>query len=330
MIKRLLICLIVVIFSINFVEADTKITEKISSEVTEYELTNKIKSVKYDIIFNGERINETITVDEYSANVGDFVSLREFVEAMGGTIVWNPNPKTRELGYFEIFGIRYKYTSHYPFDDIPDIETAFAITLYRVDDDKDVMMLMSSVVESMYTKFTDGRIYIRFTSIRRLLPRMGYLFNLDKNNRTFNIKSYDFEKEKNTVLDKFPIEKFGENIYGKKYIDIYYDTVIYSQMDLFLKQVEDTEAMENRYFNYIDKDFKHLYVVKDNIYDFYKGMLEAVNLTYFDSEVKVDYDKELDAYIIYNKDFRNTDELDFSYKILVIRKYDNMILYKKP
>lgn len=330
MIKRLLLCLIVIIFNFNFVAADTKITEKVSTETTESELYNKIRSVKYDITMNGENTNKTISVDEYSPNVGDFVSLREFVEVMGGTIEWAPDPETRVLGYFEIFGTKYKYTSHYPFDDIPDMETAFAITLYRVDDDKDVMISMSSAVESMYTKFINGRIYIRFTSIRRLLPRMGYLFNLDKNNRTFNLKTYDFDKEKNLVLTKFPVEKFGESIYGKTYAGISEFSGEYGEMDLFLKQADDTEFMEYRYSNYIDSDFKRLYVVNDNEYDFYKGMLEAQNLTYFDTEVKVDYDNELDAYIVYNKDFRNVDELDFSYKILVIRKYDNMILYKKP
>lgn len=66
--------------------------------------------------------------------------------------------------------------------------------------------------------------------------------------------------------------------------------------------------------------------VQDNE-DFYKNLFQA-NYRKFIDNIYIEYDNDLDSYIIYNKNFKNVDEIDNTYKIMVIRKFDNMILYK--
>lgn len=325
----ILLCFILIILTSSSILADTNIKEKTSIDSNIGENDNLLNSVKYNLMVNGENTGRTITINEYSSKVGDFVSLREFVEVMGGNIKWKPDSETRQLGDFEFLGTKYKYFSHYSFDEIPDIENSFAINLFMTIEDKDVNILMSNWVESMYTKFTNNTIYIRLKDIRRLLPRMGYLFNVDRESQCFNIKSYDFEKEKKFILEEFPIEKFGKGIYGNEYSGITMDSDTYWLSDLFLKQAEESENLEAKYYDYIDTDFKSMYTLKNNINEFYKGMLEAATLTYYSDEIKINYNKNLDAYIVCNKDYKNVDILDTTYKILVVRKYDNMILYLK-
>ena len=58
------------------------------------------------------------------------------------------------------------YKSHYSLDEIPDIKSQFAIDIYKLDGDKKILVPMSNGVESMYTKFINGKIYMRFSSLR--------------------------------------------------------------------------------------------------------------------------------------------------------------------
>ena len=327
-VKILLSGVMVSLMTIN-VFADTKITEKLPKvlldEVDYYEHTTDT----YSIVINGEDTGKTINVREYDARVGDFVSLREFVEVLGGSITWEPNEETKYLGKFEFLNKEYKYYSHYPFDDTKDMENAFALDLFMIMEDKDVNILMNGMVESVYTKCVDGKIYIRIKSLRRLLPRMGYLFNLDKENLCFNIKAYDFESEKKLVNEKFPVDKFGNGLYGRNYNGIVLDGKTYWLSDLFCEQSSQNESLEQKYFDYINNDFTVGYIIKEEDKNtFYRGVFEALTLTKFD-DVYIDYDEELDAYIIYNKNFYDVESLDKTYKILAIRKFDNMVLYSK-
>lgn len=50
----------------------------------------------------------------------------------------------------------------------------------------------------------------------------------------------------------------------------------------------------------------------------YKGMLEVSTLIHYYNELKINYNKNLDAYIVYNKDYKNVDSLDTTYKVVLI------------
>ncbi len=82
----ILLCFILIILTSSSILADTTIKEKTSIDSNIGENDNLLNSVKYNLMVNGENTGRTITINEYSSKVGDFVSLREFVEVMGGNI----------------------------------------------------------------------------------------------------------------------------------------------------------------------------------------------------------------------------------------------------
>lgn len=312
---------------LNCFGAEISMTNKISSASTETEINQELMQIECDIKIDDNDTGKNIIIHRYSSKVGDFVSLREMVESLGGNIIWEPDYETKTLGYINFLGSNYIYKSHYSLDEIPDIKSQFAIDIYKLDGDKKILVPMSNGVESMYTKFIDGKIYMRFSSLRYLMPRSGYIFNVDEKNSSFNIKNYNFNSEKDLLLTKFPVSKFGKSLYGNTDTDYYpiFGKNMYYCGDVFAQQVSDTENMEKNYFNYIDTNFRRCYV-QDNE-DFYKNLFQA-NYRKFIDNIYIEYDNDLDSYIIYNKNFNDVDEIDNTYKIMVIRKFDNMILYK--
>ena len=203
-------------------------------------------------------------------------------------------------------------------------------------DNKDVQMHMSALASTMYLKLVDNRLYINVNDIRELLPRMGYLFNIDKENKVINIKKYDFEKEKRLMLEKFPYEKYGDSFYNKEYdkykmINQGYKSGEYSCEDMFYEQMRDTEDMEMRCFEYIDCKINFGYVINNNVEEFYKKMFYS---RFFSSyrkgdNVYIKYDPDLEAYILTNKDLNINDDINQDWEILVLRKFDNVVLYTK-
>ena len=326
---NIILIVFIIIMSLNCVYADTPINlgEKLSSVYTIDERKSVIGKTEYNITLNGKDIVKTINVNEYVPCEGDYISLREFVEALGGKIEWDPCFETNYLGYFEILGTKYEYRSFWPMGSEFDNELAFNIILSTDMQGENVVISMNGWTEALYAKFVDNTIYIPITSLRRLLPRMGYLFNIDKEERTFNIKAYDFEKEKELMLEKFPVEIFGKSMYGKEYVGVFQDSGEYYCDDFFDYQATATESYENRYYDYLDDSYRSMYALNNNAEEVLKNMLQAAYFTLIDDKIKVNYDEELEAYIVYNKDYFNVEKLDNTYKIIVIRKYDNMVLY---
>ena len=81
-----------------------------------------------------------------------------------------------------------------------------------------------------------------------------------------------------------------------------------------------------KYFDYIDPDFNYN-VPADGDIEFYKNMLKAYYVDDFEgADIKVRYDKDLDAYIIYNKEYEYAEKIDNSYAMIVIRRIDNALL----
>lgn len=336
MIKRVIYILCIILTFISCVNAfaeERKMVYRVGMEaVTDSEYNNIIGRKNYSLTLNGEANGKSITVLEYASKVGDFISLREFVEAIGGKIEWNPNKDTDELGYFELFGRRFKYTAVH-WEDFKNSENSFRIYLSMFEDNEEVMLSMNPWSEELFTKVENNKIYIGVNSLNYILPRIGYIFNINKNAQTFNIKSYDFEKEKKYMLEMFPIEKVHRNDYAAEYNDYIgpsknSDAMRYC-FDIFHEQIGVNVNIKKYYRLFIDDDYKDGYFTDDE--NFYKGMLQASYGEYIDEEIYIDYDEELESYIVYNEafkidsgNFKNTAE----YKIIVIRKFDSMILFR--
>lgn len=348
MIKKI-ICTMLAVFALCSVAyGDYNFRDyKLKDAVVTLEDQHKIlESDVYKVNLDGKELDKTVLVNEYKPYVSGHLALRDFVEALGGTVTWNPNysewgddEKNWKLGSFELFGWKYDFTSSNNYlleGGFKDFEYALQVELYTKMDNKDVQMQMSTLASTMYLKLVDNRLYINVNDIRELLPRMGYLFNIDKENKVINIKKYDFEKEKQLMIEKFPYEKYGDSFYNKEYgkyemIDQGYKAGDYSCEDMFYAQMRDTENMEMKCFNYIDCKINFGYVVNNDVDEFYKKMFYSEFFSSYRNgeNVYIKYDPDLDAYILTNKDLDINDKLNQDFKILVLRKFDNVILYAK-
>lgn len=296
---------------------------------TEEERKKIILSDNYKVIINNIDIGKSIEVNEYNPSEGTFISLREFVQILDGNIEWRPDYDTNYLGSFQVSYYKYNFYSQFKLNSYEDKELYFPITITLEETDKDIIIPMNPWSESVNAKYVNDKIYIPITSVRAILPRMGCLFNINKNNKLISIKDYDFEQEKDLLLKKYPPEKFDGGMYDNKYEDIVLDTTgLYYFQDFFTYQNNTTLNIENNYFDYIDCNYQRCYEIDKNDSVFLKNILQAAYMMWINEEIITNYDKELDAYVIYNKDFQNIEKLDDSYKILIVRKYDNMILYK--
>ncbi len=296
------------------------------------EIENELSILNYSLNLNGNTVSDNILVRRYSPYVGDYVSLRQVITALGGNIEWKPNRETRELATFEIFNEKYvlKLADCIGWiDNIPEIYIySFPIDLYMIMDGKEIPLTMGGMSSSMFTKFIDNTNYVSLCDLRKLLPRMGYLINADDKNFSINVKSYDFNKEKEIFLNTFPAEKFGKSWYSQEYDRYIYEKNLnfYLCADFYFNQYNCTEAVEDSYKVYIDNNYRQMYSYGNE--KAYKDLLQAAYYTYTDDELKVKYNKDLDAYIVYNKEYDNVSKLDDTYKILVVRRYDNMIMFQ--
>ena len=98
---------------------------------------------------------------------------------------------------------------------------------------------------------------------------------------------------------------------------------------MFYEQMRDTEAMEMYCFNYIDCKINFGYVVNNNIEEFYKKMFFSRFSSRNGDNVYIKYDPDLEAYILTNKDLDINDDINQDWEILVLRKFDNVVLYTK-
>lgn len=324
----IVILILSVIFNVSIVLASSR---GIDIDKVEHQLG----TVKYDIKIDGVNSNKSINVREFDPEVGDYVSLRAFVEALGGSIEWEPNDLNKDLGKFELLG--YKYTMELDsclssIHEIPNkyYEYYLPINLYTEVDGKKIVFNMNNWINAISVRFENDTIYINITSLRRLLPKMGYLINFNKDDKSVNLKTYNFDDEKRIVLEKFPIEKFDLSYYSdsyEEYIEDTRDPNIYYCYDIFSKQARSTEDIESRYLKNVAPTYKSMYYCDNPDENFYKELFKGLLTDSENIELSVKYDEDIDAYIIFNKPYDDVSVLDETYKIMAVRKYDNMIMY---
>lgn len=355
-----LLAKVLFIYSIIFIvssvyAAEGKVTNKLSAPKFTFEDgRNELSCIRYDVTIEGEKIGKTINIHQYIPSVGEYIELREFVEALGGTITWEkPNSESYDLGYFELLGSKYKYKSHFSQVELGYLEDDtkindyaainYPINIYMCNNDNDsyIHIPMGNQVENINGKFVNNHIYIQMDKLRGVLSRVGYLYNIDDETKTFNVKKYDFNVEKELMLKKFPKEKFGNGLYGQMNGEefeniVYYPTIDEetgkykeeaSFSDYFVNQNNWTNLMESNYIQYFDIYYQKLHTVHNDIEKYYKNLLQSTYLYYYDNII-LSYDSDLDAYIVSNKDFSGVEKIDETYAILVVRKFDNMILYR--
>lgn len=356
--KKILSIMLIVFASILSISSvygkEGEIKDKLPiSKVSWEDEINELNQIKCNVVIDGKSTGKTVTIHQYLPAIGDYIELRELVEALGGTITWNnPDLFRRNLGEFEIFGSKFKYESYFSKYTLIDLASGsnvsdyasanYPINLFMYDniEDKYVHIPMSLSSETVCGKLVNNHIYISMDKPRRALPRIGYLCNVDDSSNIFNIKRYDYNAERNLMLKKFPKEKFGMGLYSKDknedYI-VYYDSVDkYTSKyikepyydDFFIKQNTTTELIELNYTQYFNTNYRSLYIQHNNTDKYYRDLFQAAYMNYYDNIV-LTYDNDLNAYIISNKEFNDIDKLDKSCALLVVREFDNMVLYMK-
>jgi hypothetical protein len=331
--KIIAVILLIAVNTTVVFAGNQKFKSPVNQTITSYDRAHIENEVVYNVIINGERINKTVKVNEYSAKSFDCMSMRDFVESVGGSFEWHKENISDEwdveLGGFKIFNTEFKIKGR-GISNLPHNE-GYPINIYQYIDGKEVCLNLGIYTESANAKLINNELYISLKDIRGILPRLGYIYNLDKDSKTLNIKSYDFETEKSFMLKKFPSRKFESNKYSdinkpKDYEELSLTGDLYCY-DLFEDEALLTRFVEINYNKLIDNEFKPIYSVGENQEQYYKNLFQAAYSTYMD-DINVDYDTDLDAYIIYNHDYKNSNWINNSYKILVVRKFDNMILFQ--
>ena len=345
-----LIGMALVIFT-SSVYGSTPIESSKSKNQKVYSRDERIKLIssdEFDITIDGQATNKKITINKYIPSVGSYVSLRELVNALGGTIEWDPyfNDKTENesdgtlerqpyyttkyLGKFSLLGTEYKYYTYFKWGSYEDKETYLPIVITTQYEGKECILPMNAMVETLATKLVDNKIYIPIDALRkRILPRMGYLCNINEEELTFNIKKYDFEKEKALMLNKFPIDQYPYNKYAKEYDNIITDTdgITYFINDIFDELDSKTSSVESKCLKYIDEAYRPDYDIfgSERVL---KNYLQAVYLQWIDEEINIEYDNDLEAYIV-SSTVNKEDTNEVRECEIVVRKYDNMVLLVK-
>lgn len=312
---------------------------------------NELDCITYNLVMNGTPTRKIINIHQYVDN-DEYVDLREFVESLGGRMTKEMYSFSGyNIGYFELLGSRYKYVSHFSKNTLKDLETDskvknyaainYPINFFKYDKNcHNYIHIPTNISENMRGKLVNNRIYVQMDRMIYILYRIGYLYNFDDETKTFNVKKYDFNAEKELMYKKFPVGKFGYGLYkeanGKDFENIVYhpsvdiETGKYMEEpffnDVFDNMINNGKYMETNYIKYFDANYQSMHVVHKDADTFYKNLLEATYGYYYDDAI-VKYDNDLDAYIVSNKDFSGVDELDKTYRILVVRKFDNMPLY---
>lgn len=298
---------------------------------------------EYRIEINGNYVGKTMKVYEYDS--GSYISLRELVEGMGGRMEWTPFPAKEPyyLGSFTVFGTKFKYFSNMSFDSYDDKERYLLYDIYMSYNGKDIEIPMGNWTKSISGKYVNNNVLVGIQFVNAIFPRVGYIGGFCKETGTFRVKKYDYTNESKLIKAKFPNTKFLEmhNIYTEKYkgyvkltqreiddshVSRLAKNSVYRCEDIYEAMFISTMNLYAKYFDYIDPDFNYNVPADGNI-EFYKNMLKAYYVDDFEgTDIKVRYDKDLDAYIIYNKEYEYAEKIDNSYAMIVIRRIDNALL----
>ena len=303
----------------------------------------------YKIIADGENTDKVI--DVYDSAGGNWVSLRQLVESMGGSIKWDfdIDKDLCYLGTFNLFGYEYTYFCEHRFDsDLFDNRYNFNLEIFMNQDGKNLHIDVTPWSTALPARYIDDTIYVYIGIVPALFPRNGYLGSFNIKDYTFNVKKYDFEKEKSLMIEKFPEEKLSNNnnyytwefegyaeddsyIY-EAYGDFFGGKKIYNnyfEFEIFDRIYRRTLNYMSFYANYVDPHYENVYFTTENPNEqLYKDLFKACYLDDFEEyDIKVRYDEDLEAYVVYNKEYENADKIDDSYAIAVIRKFDNAVLF---
>ena len=93
------------------IDLNNKKGNHVGRNAYDQERNNLLGIENFKVSSNTALSKNNISFYKYSDLDGDFVSLREVIEALGGSIEWTPNYNSYSLGYFELLGYKYEYES---------------------------------------------------------------------------------------------------------------------------------------------------------------------------------------------------------------------------
>lgn len=295
----------------------------ITRENISYTEKNDLLSVEKFIVKSKEELNrDSINLFKYSDLKGDYVSLRDAVEIIGGEISWkgalNDNYKYN-YGYININQKIYKYL--YSARDDYNIKTKFSyMSFYYIDENEKEKDIVFSSYGPITIKFKDNMLLIPADQLMCLLNRFGYIYTFDFENKIFRIEKYDFIKENEIVKKLFP--KTNDLLYYDSE-ETLFNTEVLGE-DFYTNICGLNQGTNVGIWSYFDEEYKPYKEVLDYVKKAklcYKGYY---SIDTDDKNITVEYNADINCYIAYNNKC-NVDSPEF--KMIAIRCFDGQVIY---
>ena len=228
---------------------------------TEKAVKKPLDSKDYSVFVENNKSDKKVTITEYVSSRGNFMSLREIVEALGGSIQWTPEvvewrvrdyaQTYQKLGSFSLMGYNFEYYTPFGLHDGgTDLENYMLVDIYMDCGDSKIYIPMQVMDTSPYSKFINGRLYVAVDFLSAIMPRIGYVSTVNKKSGIISIDKYDFESEKEIMLKKFPkqyLEKERRSIYlidgdglFKSNVSKFFQVDVFECFDKFALQYNNT------------------------------------------------------------------------------------------
>lgn len=300
----------------NSYEKDLSIFTPENHNIESGELTSiEALSVKSESELNGNSIN----LYSYSDDIQDYVSVRDIIELVRGTITWERIENTEfNSGNISIDDNKYKYVysalSEY------NIKTGYSVlSLYSINKKGKERYMDLNGNGPITLKLNNGKLLMPVYQLMDLLSRWGYVYTFDFEQKQFKIEKHNFVDENDYISKNFP-KTSGLFYYNSEELKSYYSI----GYDFYTNISATNSAIRNAVIKHFDKNFKPYVMATD--YEkqaklYYKG---CYLLDTDDDNITVEYNNDIDCYIAYNN---RCDKESSSFKMIIMRKFDGQVIY---
>ena len=304
------------------IDLNNKKGNHVGRNAYDQERNNLLGIENFKVSSNTALSKNNISFYKYSDLDGDFVSLREVIELIGGKVEWKgelPENSKFNYGYIDINNKKYEFSYSAKEDYVIDTKVTY-ISIYKNNVyGKEVLMCITGR-GPLLGKVYGNTLLIPAEQIPCIFNRWGYIDTFDLKNNIFNEYKIDMIEENKKVKELLPETDAGS----------YYDseTIKYTTEETGYDIYSSINAMNTATYDSIHKYFDSVYkpYAMDTDYEararlYYK----ATCLVDTDDEnITVEYNKDLDCYIAYNN--RCSKESP-KFKMIAIRKFDGQVIY---
>ncbi|MCD8091246.1 MAG: hypothetical protein LUD81_11620 [Clostridiales bacterium] len=294
--------------------------------------------MEYNVYLDGEDTGKILRGYEYNSDlIGNLVSFEDLIEAFGGEYTYSPvnslikfnneavdhySSVNYSWGTFRLDGKSYRIMIQYPPSETTEYQY-FYMSLVDENAEAPTEFFLSNRQSGYYV---DDEIYVPIEYAYYIAQLESKMMNFD--NGAFNIKTFDFEREEQILDEQFPDgghlklndERWPDNTRTR---EDFYEGSSKEFIDAFM-------AVKG----YIETHISYGYSIPCEAAKEYCGLLllGAYRLGSIGYDLYMDYNEDLEAYVVYNKDYSRlidgTDEdRDKELRLIVVIAYDGKMIY---